>query len=201
MRRTISLWAIALGIWAAIGASAEAKDMSGRFGMGADTALGWNALGTTDALSLDPTIPGLSMVYQVSENFGLQAIFGIGLFKQDEPDDKAVTWNTALRGIVSISVSDEVNFGLVFGAGISGFRLNPEIGGHVSAIWVSVEAALRPEWFVTDWLSLHTQVGIALAFVDDELSAVFPGSDDGAVGANLFANANLIGNAGFTFWF
>ncbi len=201
MRSSIRLWAIALGVWATASASAEAKDMSGRFGLGADTALGWNALGTTDAFSLDPAIPGVSLVYHVNESFGMQVLFGVGMFKQDEPDDKLVTWNTALRGIVNVSVSDEVSLGLVLGAGISGFRLNPEVGSHVSAIWVSVEAALRPEWFITDRFSLHTQVGVALAFVDDELSEVVPGSNDGAVGANLFANANLIGNAGFTFWF
>ncbi len=200
MRTTATLWTIALGMSVAAG-GARAEDSSGRFGLGADTSLGWNALGTTDAFNLDPTIPGLSAVFHVSENFGLQAIVGVGLFKADEPDDKTVTWNTALRGLVYVPASDAVNLGLVFGVGISGFRINPEVGSHTSAIWVSLEAALRPEWYVTRWLSLHTQIGVALAFVDDELSRVLPGSDDGAVGANLFANANLIGNAGFTFWY
>lgn len=98
---------------------------------------------------------------------------------------------------LNFQLSDEVNLGAVFGLGLSGARSNPDPGPHVSGLIGTIEAGLRPEWFVNNWFSLTTQVGFAIAIVDDELS----GSNDGALGIDLFGNANLFGNAGFHFWF
>ncbi|MEM9073706.1 MAG: hypothetical protein AAGE52_34770 [Myxococcota bacterium] len=190
------LVALAMGAWFFAAPVAEAKDMSGRFGLGADTSLGWNAVFAENAFSFDAAIPGLSAVYQVSDRFGIQALFGVGFAKEEEPDNKAVVWNTGVRGIVNLGLSESVNLGFALGLGVSGIRTNPEGADSTSAIWVGLELALRPEWFVTDWFSFHTQVGIGIAILDDEL-----GGSDGSVGVDLFGSANLLGNAGFTFWF
>lgn len=189
--------ALVLATWS-VAAPVEAKDTSGRVGIGGDTALGWAAFGSTDALTLfDGRIPGVSLVFGISNMFTLQAIVGVSYGKDDASDTGAVLWNTALRAIINFELSQSVNLGAVFGLGLSGTRINPDPGAHTSGLYGTIEAGLRPEWFVNDNFSLSTQVGFSIAIVDDELS----GSNDGALGIDIFGNANLFGNAGFHYWF
>lgn len=197
MRRTAAILAVVMATWT-VAAPAEAKDTSGRVGLGGDTALGWAAVGSTDSLTLfDARVPGVSLVFGISNMFSLQAIAGVSYGKDDASDTGVVIWNTALRAIIAFELSQAVNLGLVFGVGLSGLRINPDPGPHSSGIYGTIEAGLRPEWFVNDNFSLSTQVGFAIAILDDELSA----GNDGAIGVDIFGNANLFGNAGFHYWF
>jgi len=124
MRRSAAIVAVVMATWS-VAAPVEAKDTSGRFGIGGDTALGWAAVGSTDALTLfDTRIPGLSMTYQVSKLFGLQAIVGVTYAKDDASNDTGVFWTTAVRAIISFELSQNVNLGAVFGVSLGGTRDN-----------------------------------------------------------------------------
>jgi hypothetical protein len=189
---------------------AQAKDMTGRFGLGADTPLGFFSQGAPTPArpfgSFDElTVPGLSAVFQISEIVGMQLIFSMQFQNGDSAAGASTLsygmnrWGVTLRGIFATALSDEVNLGLVGGFTLMGQNAKEDGVGTFdkSAMFFSAEAGLRPEWFITDYLSIHTQVGITFSLLNSDNS----GYSDGGFNLNFFQNADLLGNAGFTFWF
>lgn len=182
--------------------AAEAKDVSGRLALGIDQALGWSAPlgGGVTLFSLSP--PGISVAYQVSPNIGLQALVGTSFVTGigDGPQRNDTDWAFALRVLPTAMVHDAVNLTFPMGFGITGFRSNSEGVDPISARFYTIEVGFRPEWFVHERLSIFTSVGVSLAITDRDLGSSL-GASQRAVAVDVFGNANLLGNAGFHFWF
>ena len=193
-------------------APAHAKDMTGRFGLGAASPIGFflHREPTVKEPFLDfaeLTTPGLSAVFQISEIIGLQLIFSMQFQSADTGTGggggstlsySLNSWGVSLRGIFATALSDEVNLGVVGGFTVMGRGATEDVSAiDASAIFFSGEAGLRPEWFITDYLSIHTQIGVSFSLLNSDNS----GFSDGGFNINIFQNADLLGNAGFTFWF
>lgn len=198
---------------------AEAKDMSGRFGMGADTTLGYNGVGLADTSGGlvagfdDIKIPGLSVIYQTSKLFGIQVIFATnittGTLTGGAEDVNVLITEVSVgaRGIINIALTEDVNLGLPVGVTVINRTSGTDASGDdgASALYLAFEAGIRPEYFVTNWFSIHTQIGLTLSVIPGEAEPADPKGvspfNGGGFGVNLFGAANLLGNAGFTFWF
>ena len=61
----------------------------------------------------------------------------------------------------------------------------------------NIGLAIRPEWFVNQHFSIHTQVGIAISLLNEDNSAF----SEGGVNVHIFETGDLLGQAGFTFYF
>ncbi len=201
MKKVALVVALVLG-FAVVGAgTASAKDMSGRLGVGADSTLGWGYVAQDSAMG--PMNQGLSIVYQVSKMFGLQLIasVGFGMASDDDVDYSANYWGVSVRGLVPIAFTNDVNLNAVVGFSVagSGWAMESEAGdvdGSKTHIWFDL--GLRPEWFITDHFSIHTQVGVAISLLNEDNIGLEDGS---GVSFNIFGNPHLLGNAGFTFYF
>lgn len=178
---------------AAGGSQAHAKDMSGRFGIGADSSMGfYNGNNGGPARQLF-RVPGLAFTYHVNQLFGLQFIVGSRVASQEFLGTRTTAHDLgiAFRGTFTVISTPSVNFDVVAGVSALHAGVIVENGNGDADVDLSTEAGVRPEWFlVDDHLSIHTAVGLVIAA---------PENDD--VHVNLFGSANLLGNAGFTFYF
>lgn len=193
-------WVLLAGLLLAGPARAE-----GRFGLGSESALGfYGASGDLGAGfgAFGLRRPGLSLVYHATDRFGVQAIVSAGTVNtRDEvfgADVRATTtWvNFAGRGHLGIDVADDARLGLVFGAGVAVQSASVVVGDtrDTSGLQhVSAEVGIRPEWFVAPALSIHTQVGVVFSALDED--------GGGQVVFDVLGAADLLGSAGFTFWF
>jgi len=192
--------------------TAQAKDLSGRFGIGGDSSLGWSAQTVSGAMNpggvFGGEVPntGLSLVFYVSKMFGIQLITGAEFTTVTGDNDaeySANLINVAVRGIIPIAFTNEVNLGAVLGfSGKFGFDDNGNDidDDDLSANWVSFDLGVRPEWFITDHFSIHTQLGLSISLLNEDNYSIGAGGESG-VDINVFNNVDLLGNAGFTFWF
>ena len=190
-------------------ANAQAKDMSQRFGVGADSSLGWGTAGVPVAVggeSLSST--GLSVVYNISKAFGIQMILGAGFASasDDNADYSSNNFGVSVRGIIPVAFTNDVNLGAVVGFSFQNMSTTvSSAAGDVDASgsWISFDLGIRPEWFVTEHFSIHTQVGIAVSLLGENDFGMPFATDSGGSGTafDMFQNADLLGNAGFTFWF
>ncbi len=181
--------------------TAQAKDMGGRFGVGVDTALGWAAAQNVDSTTPDFgfRLPGLALTMDVSSGFGLQVMGGVLMRNDDASNARTTAWTAAVRGLIRVEISEDVHLDGVLGFGLAGGRFNPEFGDTLRSRIFTIEVGLRPQYFVTENLSLHTQIGFAIAIFSDDDYSLGPG-EDGALSIDIFGNANLLANAGFTYW-
>lgn len=206
MRHGSSLRALALAALVAVSAgsasTASAEDKSGTLGVGVDTSLGWAAAQNVDSTQPDFgfRVPGLALTYDVSAGFGLELIAGVLMRKDDATDTRVTQYAMALRGLFRMEVQQQVHLDLVLGFGMAGARVKPDVGDSFVGRIFTIEVGFRPQYFVTPDLSLHTQIGFAIAIFSDDDSLIGPGPD-GALGVDIFGNVNLLGNAGFTYWF
>lgn len=198
LRAAAATLALALAM---VAAPASAEDKSGTLGVGVDTALGWAAAQNIDATQVDFgfRLPGLSLTYDVSSAFGLELIGGVLMRKDDATDTRLTQYAVALRGLFRMEVQQQVHLDLVLGFGMAGLRGKPDMGDAVSGRIFTVEIGFRPQYFVTPDLSLHTQLGFAIAIFSDDDNFLGIGPD-GALGIDIFGNVNLLANAGFTYW-
>ncbi len=188
------------GLFAAI-SPAAAEELGGRFGVGADSSIGFS---NQNLDRFSP--PGLSLVYGFSDTFTGQVIFGTSFATGEngatgETDSLSFTSTVlATRGMLTFVDTGPVNFeGLLGIAVIYDTRSSTRsLTEDYDAFFLSFEAGIRPEWFVNKWLSLHTQVGLSISVLNSETSN---GVVDSGVEFNFFRGADLFGNAGFTFWF
>ena len=201
-------------------ANAQAKDMTRRFGLGVDSTISKYA---TDGR-------GLSAIYVINKYFGMQLIFGVGLTKANvkvdngEFDSTITDWSVSLRGLIPIVLSADVNLTGVVGFAASGraaggFKTRDEAYQQYNdGYQFSIDLGVRPEWFVSDHFSIHTQVGIGIDIITSSGSALNAGLKNGnndnkdngevhlstnasGVSVSFFKNVDLVGQAGFTFWF
>jgi len=188
-----------MALWPA--SHAHARDVTGSLGLGAESPLAINAFALNTGLV---RIPGASLRYQISESFGLQlmATFQYGTEGPEDSDNSTTDLlvGSALRGHFAVVQTEEVHLGLVFGAGLSWLRTKEVMGGgssKVSSTLIGFDIGLRPEWFLTRWFSIHTQVGITFGLLGTRSG----GMDQSGTSFGLGRAVDLLGNAGFTFWF
>lgn len=196
MKRTVAIAVVAAAL--ALSSTANAKDMTGRFGIGADTTLGF-ATSSHGGVGSESTfsIPGISIVYQSSKIFAIQLIFGVFRVSSSEMDvDQSQTdMLIAGRAIYQLLHTSNTSVGVVGGLAIN--RQSYSFGDMSdSATHLAFEVGIRPEWFISEWLSFHTQVGIAITLLNEDSPFA-----EGGTNINVVGNANLLGNAGFTFYF
>jgi hypothetical protein len=164
---------------------AMAEDVTGRVGIGFDTAI----TGAT----------GVSATYGVVPRVAVQGIYA---FESESGggmmgDTSSTVIEIGARGIFSFIQRGHVGVGLVGGLGI--LRSSFESGGVSNASTeISIELGLRPEWFVTEHFSVHGSFGARFASSDGSSEVAI---GDGGVLVNIFGAADLLGNAGFTFYF
>lgn len=162
---------------------AQARDMTGRFGVGYDQSLGG--------------ITGISGRYQAARNFGIQAIFGFDTFSAETGagDVSETTIELGLRGTIGLAFTETTNLGVIFGVDI--LNQSAEAGGvDSSSTDVALEAGMSVEYFFNNMLSVHGEGGLVI-FTGDGTDTVIggPPMDVG------IARPDLFGSAGFTFWF
>lgn len=191
----------------ALAAPAHAKDMSGKMGIGVEGTLGFRP---APSVYFDSSahqvlrLPAFSFVYPVSPLFHVQALAGAA-FAAGSGSDAAYQLGVTLRGIyMGIILSEVVHLTIPFGLGYT-LVAGPstDFQGNASSTtnhYFHLEVALRPEWFITDYISVHTQAGAVISLLTGGQSIVGPAYDPG-VGVTLFANTNLLAQAGFTVWF
>ena len=195
---------------------ASAKDMSRRFGVGIDSTIS----------NYGSDGKGVSAVYVINKFFGMQLLFGLGMEKASLSDPSTdvkyettiINWNVSLRALIPIVLTNDVNLTTVIGFTASGrssdgfYSHLEEYSKYNDGFQFSIDLGVRPEWFVSEHFSLHTQVGIGIGIVTDKGSALSTGLSKSqgtayhatkASGVNIdfFKNADLIGMAGCTFWF
>ena len=213
MKKSILSLALFLLVFAGFVTDASAKDLTRRFGVGADSTISNYA---DDGR-------GVSALFYINRFFGLQVIFGLNTTKADvktsegQFDTTIVEWNAALRGLIPIWMTDDVNLTAVVGFAASGrasdgFKSRiEEYQKYNDGYQFSIDVGIRPEWFVTNYFSLHTQVGIGIDIITDKGAALNTGldssggvhhsTDASGVSVSFFKNVDLLGTAGFTFWF
>lgn len=218
MKKFILSFGLFFLLLAGLATDASAKDMSRRFGVGVDS--------TISSYAEDGR--GLSAVYVINKYFGLQAIFGLNMTTAEITDDRTepngkydttiIEWNVALRGLIPIVLSSDVNLTAVVGFSASGrasdgFYSNDErYSKYNDGFQFAIDLGVRPEWFVSEHFSLHTQVGIGINIITSNGSELQTGlsKDNGTaynstnasgVEVDFFKNVDLLGMAGCTFWF
>jgi len=188
-------------------ATAAAQDYSNSLGLGAESSLALSNGPLIDTSLLRNRLPGLSIRYRITRGFGLQLVFGARLGSlsiEDDPMDRTVTTTLlglAFRGHVVPFTEGPVHLGFLFGAGFATNGVTNEFNDPVQEITLSqtaFEIGVRPEWFVTSWLSFHTQVGLTIAL---HSASDADGNEIGSTTSFGFGHAaDFFGNAGFTFW-
>ena len=195
MKRIATIAVVAAAL--SLSSTASAKDMSGRMGIGADSSLSVFNPGSSPSSS-PTTIPGISIVYQSSRVFGIQAILAYARVSQTVGDEDLSASDTvlALRAIYSLLHTSNTSVGVVGGIAID--RQSQSFAGMSDSVThLAFEVGVRPEWFVSDWFSIHTQVGVSFT----SFSESNDGADDGGSHMSVFGSADLLGSAGFTFYF
>ena len=218
MKKSLLSFALVLLLILGFASTASAKDMSRHFAVGVDSTIStYHGDGR-----------GVSALYQINKFFAIQLIFAMDVTSVDVEDkynDKFKTnitnWNVSVRGILPFVTSADVNLSGVVGFTASGTAsdgfepadyTNPVLMKYKDGYQFSIDLGIRPEWFVTDHFSLHTQVGIGINIVTKSSSTASPGlhkssgevtlsSKASGVNVDFFKSADLFGMAGFTFWF
>jgi hypothetical protein len=161
---------------------AGARDMNGRLGLGGARTLAG--------------VQGIDVTYWAGR-LGLVGTLNIfmGFPEEDAPDpDAFFKPAVALGAIFPFIANDRAELSI-------GGRVNLAIAHGETQI--SLEAPLRIEWYVTDHLSLHGEVGLVIEIVPEEdrlLTAA--GGTDGMNGTGIIlGGTNLSAGAGFSFFF
>jgi hypothetical protein len=218
MKKFILSFGLFFLMLAGLATDASAKDMSRRFGIGVDS--------TISSYAEDGR--GLSAVYVINKYFGLQAIFGLNMTTAEITDDRTepngkydttiIEWNVSLRGLIPIVLSSDVNLTAVVGFSASGrasdgfYSSDERYSKYNDGFQFAIDLGVRPEWFVSEHFSLHTQVGIGINIITSNGSELQTGlsknngtaynsTNASGVEVDFFKNVDLLGMAGCTFWF
>ncbi len=179
-------------------------DKSGGFGVGGETTMG----GTH----------GLNLRYYISNQFGLQLTFGLGIASATEVDgDNSTSISSTAMGfgiyaMYKLAYWQRGHLSAIFGLDIHTLSVSTEatVGGttttdDVSGTDLLIGLGLHGEWFPTQYLSLFGQVGLRMDFIgSDELSGGSVTNTDSDLdysGIDLGLGSDLLGSFGFTVWF
>ena len=169
-------WIMCFGLLVAV---AQAKDMTGRFGIGGNTTLG----GTN----------GLLLSVQLSHLLILDATFGWETRVPPGSNAKAQAASN-LAAHAFLNLADYENANLLLGAGFN-YGLY-SMFDHEAAL--SLEIPLRPVWYVNDHIALFGNVGLNIDILQ-------PGNDilNNKYESTLSygVSSNILGGFGFLFLF
>ena len=153
---------------------------------------------TAGPVALAP--PSLALTWTARRPWGLQLLAGAGYASVTTDTPLATTVrqvgvSTSLRALWWPLRWDRARVGLLAQAGYRG-----RFGGEDAEFETSsfrahgfaVGAGVRPEWFVVPRLSLHTQLGVAFTFDDDNTTQTRQ---------QLLLAGNVLGQAGVSIWF
>ena len=176
----------------------HAQTRAGSFGVGMESPL---ALGnTTQVAGLAGRLPGLSLRYQISDGFGLQAIvaYRVGRGKNTGvANTRTSVVGTFLRAHFVAVQHEIVALGFFGGFGFVNAKNDPPGPGDTVTRFLTFEAGLRPELWIADRASIHLQVGLTFNVATGD-STDF--ADEG-FGFSIGHNAGLLGGGGITVWF
>ncbi len=201
MKQFFSAFAVVLMALAMVPSTASAKDMTGRFGIGGDSTIAG--------------VSGVSARFQIAKNFGIQAVAAFdqdsATIEVDGGDDIDLAQTRvafAIRGDIGVAFTKQTNLSVIFGINI--INESAEFGDEDrDATAFPFEFGLKAEYFFTNFFSVHTEVGVVLAFYDEENAGLvgsrsdLSGAGDSDVSGFLLGlgRTDLWGGAGFTFWF
>ena len=225
MKKLILTLSLFLLFVAGLAADASAKDMSRRFGLGVDS--------TISSYAGDGR--GISAIYSFNKYFGLQLLFGLNTTTATLKEDSIagtdfsnghkttiIDWNVSLRALIPIVMSSDVNLTGVVGFTASGRSTDGFKAATSQDSWqqyndgyqFSIDLGVRPEIFISEHFSIHTQVGIGINIITESGAALntFLDNHNGegrvahstkasGVSVDFFKNVDLLGMAGCTFWF
>ena len=178
MRRNVVL--IAVATFALLCArAADAKDMNGRVGVGAEKTLGG--------------VEGLDVTYWVGK-IAVDGAVSLGFLFPDQGDSGV---SIAIAGGVLFQIIASDSAALLFGG-----RLN--IGKAPSTdVQFAIEAPLRLEWWAADHFSLHAEVGLAIDIVGDQGGNLVGAGGVSPIPGTAFVvgGTYLTGGAGFSVYF
>jgi hypothetical protein len=188
------------------GGVASAGRDEGSLGVGVDTTLSASTsqagpfFGPRGALAESRPLqqPGLSAVFQATERVGVELILSFDRASSSPGgvDQSSTALQFAVRGLYALELADQIDLAGFAGLGIG--RGSASAGDmSASGSDLAIEVGVRPEWFVTAHLSLHTQIGLVIGLLSEDNPIMSTAGTD----LNLFGSADLLGNAGFTFWF
>ncbi len=198
MRSIITTTLLSLALLLAFNALGEAQHRAGSVGVGMESPL---SLGDTTPLAgVTGRLPGLSLRFQLSETFGLQAIvaYRVGTAKNTRVDNtRTSVVGTFLRAHFAAVQHDIVALGVFGGFGFVNAKFNPPGPGDAVTRFITFEGGLRPELWIADRASIHMQVGLTFGFATgDDTDFVSEG-----FGFSIGHSAGLLGGAGITVWF
>jgi hypothetical protein len=176
MRRAMTAALLALGLVAA--RDATAKDMNGRWGIGAARTLGG--------------VQGVDVTYWAGR-LGLTGTANLWIGFPDEPQDSFFKPALAAGVFFPFVASEHAELSI-------GGRVNLAIAHGDTQL--ALEAPLRLEWYVTDHLSLHGEVGVVIELVPEDRLLAGAGTVGGADGTGIVVGgSHLSAGAGFSFFF
>lgn len=192
----------------AITATASAQDndwsdKSGTVGLGVDSAIG----GST----------GLSVRYFVNEAFGLELIFGGDVTSRKatpnggtESSTSSSRFDISLLAEYNIGVSRQATLSAYGGLGLGLVSSNTEPAPATATVDsytdISFELGLRGEVWLYKFFSIYARGGVMIDPVSDaeaefgQAETAADQIDSGGMNLGLF-RGQLLGSAGFTFWF
>lgn len=145
-------------------------------------------------------IPSLSFTLEFRRHWGLQLLAG-GAWASSTTDRPIETRtrqlgiHTSVRALFWPLRWERVRVGIVAQAGYRGAVGGEDAEGQTRDLrrhGFAVAAGLRPEFFVVPRLSLHTQLGVAYVFEDDNTTQTTQ---------SIRFAGQVLGQAGITVWF
>ncbi len=199
MKKSVFVLAVIVSLFFVGVTNVQAKDMSGRFGIGVDG-------------SLHPSSDrGLAFTYYFHKYFGAQFYTSANV--------RSTTTNAAQGGDVTQTISDwlfgarvmvpailtkEVNLVGLLGFNVGGEKSAIEQGSKTNensytTFWI--DFGMRPEWFINDHFSIHTQLGMTFHFItEDEAEFLQEVKKTSGIEFRFAGIRDLSAQIGFTFY-
>ncbi len=175
------LVAATLGLLVTPGA-AQAKDLSGHFGIGVEQSLSG--------------ITGLTARYWPLDNIGFSVTFGADIVIRDEGDLDQTSIRSTFGPIFNFATSLHANIGIALRGAVA---INSVFAGSTTtSVGGGVEVPLHIEFFMSDSLSFSVEAGFLL-WVDPK--ATTHDTDPNDTGLISFGFGSVIANAGVVYYF
>lgn len=222
----ITLIALVLFSFTAMGVHAEDPVKSfrkkGKFGIGANPILGFSSSSGESGLNQFSSrslqlgvLPTVRLFITNSVSF--DANFGIAINNQRSENNTTESKINDVSTIIRVGAFKSYKLAywqksqldVALGVNVTSIRTkseyttkNKQTGissptGEDESSSLAIQLGIRPEWFVNENLSFHTQVGIVFSILSEDNS----GFSEGGINVNIFGTSDLLGASGFTFYF
>jgi hypothetical protein len=152
------------------------------------------------AKALNLPVPGLGVTYRISERIAVQVILAAGYAQTSATSpltskESQAGFSAAGRLHVQLLAAGSFRLGLLSGAGYRAALSSTKAGSESRTQIVQgfgVELGLRPEWFFSERVSVHTAVGPVLRWSRED-------SGNATLGVTLAGD--VLGQLGLSVWF